>query len=88
MLELHDTKIVSIPFDIHPDVVLENLRLGHGYDLRVLTNGIRKITRCVPPSDILPELIVIGYSILLDDKHGDSKRLEELLRVLKGRWAK
>jgi len=81
---MHDTKVVRIPPDIHPDTFLDSLKVGHNYRLVKITEA-SGITLCVPPDNSFPEIFVFTDKIFLDDKNGDASRIEGLLRVLKNR---
>ena len=82
MSEMRDAKLVEIPLDIYPDEVVENLEKGLGYRVRRLGTTILWLN---PPDSSLPELIISGNQIMLNDEQDDAQRLVDLIQTLQKR---
>ncbi len=85
MQKLSGTTVLRIPDGLRTDDLMESLEVGHGYRWTKLVVSPKLWAHGNPPSGELPEVLIIGRKILLDDGDTHSMRFNRMLQALSHR---
>ncbi|MFW9850807.1 MAG: hypothetical protein ACFFF4_16895 [Candidatus Thorarchaeota archaeon] len=85
MQKLNGTTILRIPEGLLIEDLLDSLEVGHGYVWTRLVVSPKIWIYGSPPSSELPELLIIGRNILLEDNESLSQSFSRMLQALSHR---
>jgi hypothetical protein len=77
--------VLRIPDGLLTEDLMESLEIGHGYRWTKLVVSPKLWAHGNPPSSDLPEVLIIGKKILLEDGETHSLRFNRMLQALNQR---
>ncbi len=82
MKYLHNTIRLPIPPTLSISYLIESLELGHGYKWTRLITSPKPLIHGKPPLGDLPEVLIIGRNILLEDGEEYIVRFRRMMQAL------
>ena len=83
--KLSGTTVLRIPDGLLTDDLIDSLEIRHGYRWTKLVVSPKLWAHGNPPSRELPEILIIGRKILLEDGETHSLRFNRMLQALSQR---
>ncbi|MFW9931946.1 MAG: hypothetical protein ACFFDR_04750 [Candidatus Thorarchaeota archaeon] len=82
MKPFHNTSRIQIPPTLSVEYLISSLEIGHGYSWTRLLSSPKLIIHGKPPLGDLPEVLIYGKSILLENGDEYLLRFRRMLQAL------